>query len=65
MWALWCVGIFEYFQQKDYSKCSQIFPPPFQNLDIIISDKFKEEYDERIWENLWGFEGVDILYYGK
>ena len=40
--------IFEYFQQKDYSKASQIFPPPFQDLEINIQDNSKEEYHERI-----------------
>ena len=51
---MWCVGIFEDFQQKDYSKASQIFPPPFQDLEIIIQDNSKEEYHERICEDLKG-----------
>ena len=54
MWALWCVGIFEYFQQMDYSKDSQIFPPPYEYLKIIIKDNSKEEYHEIICADLWG-----------
>ena len=38
----------------DYSKASQIFPPPFQYLEIIIKDNSKEEYHERICEDLKG-----------
>ena len=47
---------FEYFQQKDYLKASQIFPPYFQDLkEIIIQDNSKEECHERICEDLKGY----------
>ena len=54
VWALWCVGIFENFQQMDYLNDSQIFPPLFQDLEIIIQDNSKDEYHERICEDLKG-----------
>ena len=38
----------------DYSKASQIFLPRFQDLGIIIQDNSKEEYHERICEDLKG-----------